>query len=190
MGDLAVALLGIVLVNQYALVRVPALRDEVGEPGLNPGASGALIIVLVASVALAWLIRAKLLQPLRLPELRFVVLVLATGAMTTLGAPLVGRVIPAVGRAVAAAPARLTFNAVALGAALLATRAPGSLAATVAWGVGTGGAFALLAACFAALRDRLDTGNVPRALQGGAIALVTAGIVCLGLGGLAGLVRG
>jgi electron transport complex protein RnfA len=42
---------------------------------------------------------------------------------------------------------------------------------------------------FAGLRERLETADVPAALRGPAIALVTAGIMSMGFLGFAGLVR-
>ena len=83
----------------------------------------------------------------------------------------------------------ITTNCAVLGVALLNSRQSESFLEALAYGLGAGLGFCLVMALFAGLRERLQTADVPTALRGPAIALVTAGIMSMGFIGFAGLVR-
>jgi electron transport complex protein RnfA len=58
---------------------------------------------------------------------------------------------------------------------------------SLAFGAGAGAGYGLVLLLFAALRDRLETADVPAAFRGAPIALVTAGLLALAFVGFARL---
>lgn len=85
--------------------------------------------------------------------------------------------------------AYLTTQCAVLGMALFsATHADGWRDA-LEYGLGSALSLALLSACFYALRERIDLGDVPKVFRGIPIALITAGFIALALMGFVGMVR-
>lgn len=190
MNGLLAIVLAIVLITRFVLPAVPALRPFAsGAQRARLRESLATAAVLIVAVPLVWLLDTWMLRPAALGSLALPVLILALSALTVIAATL----------APTLALARVLASASALGAALLATVAPqgalgaaawAAVAGAAAWAALAGGAFALFTELFAALEERLDHDELPVALRGIAIALVSAGIFALALGGLDGLSRG
>lgn len=83
----------------------------------------------------------------------------------------------------------ITTNCAVLGAAELnAASGRGILASTV-YGICSGIGFGLALILFASIRERLELSRIPKAFQGTAIALITAGILALAFMGFSGLVK-
>ena len=111
---------------------------------------------------------------------------------------------PAPGEAVAVAPGVLwlrmplpfalgiylpliTTNCAVLGVALLNVNRQHGLLESLVFGASAGAGFGLALLLFTALRERLDTADVPQAFRGAPVALVTAGLMALAFMGFAGL---
>jgi electron transport complex protein RnfA len=54
--------------------------------------------------------------------------------------------------------------------------------------IGTPIGFALVLYIFSAIRERLDTADVPQCFKGNPVALIVAGLMALAFSGLAGIV--
>jgi electron transport complex protein RnfA len=74
-----------------------------------------------------------------------------------------------------------------LGVALLNLDRRHGLLESLVFGTSAGAGFGLALLSFAALRERIDSGDVPRAFRGAPIALVTAGLMALAFMGFSGL---
>jgi electron transport complex protein RnfA len=81
----------------------------------------------------------------------------------------------------------ITTNCVVLGVALLNLQMHHGLLESLVFGASAGAGFALVLLAFAALRERLEDGELPGAFAGAPIALVTAGLMALAFMGLAGM---
>jgi electron transport complex protein RnfA len=75
-----------------------------------------------------------------------------------------------------------------LGVALLQVQKGYSLGESVVYSASTAVGFALALVLFAGLRERLELNDVPKAFQGTAIALITAGIMAMAFMGFSGIV--
>ena len=53
--------------------------------------------------------------------------------------------------------------------------------------LGTAIGFGVVLVLFAAIRERLETADIPKPFQGSAIAMITAGIMALGFMGFQGM---
>jgi len=83
----------------------------------------------------------------------------------------------------------IATNCAVLGVALLNVREAEGFIQSVFYGFGAAGGFALVLVLFAAIRERLQAADVPRAFRGTAIALITAGIMSLAFMGFSGMAR-
>jgi electron transport complex protein RnfA len=81
----------------------------------------------------------------------------------------------------------ITTNCAVLGVALLNLDRQHGLLESLVFGAAAASGFALALLLFAALRERLETGDVPAAFQGAPIALVTAGLMALAFMGFGGI---
>lgn len=193
MTDLVATLLGVVLVNHFVLGRFPALwrPPAPATPArLRAGVALLPVIGLVLAAAPAWLLQERVLPPAGAEALGFtaaaVMIVLAlwtvvalAGALRLRGAAALRPFLPLA-----------CFNGVALGAATGTLGPATSGWAAAATAAATGTLFAALLWTFGELRERLEAGDVPAAMRGAAIALVTAAIISLAFAGLEGAWRG
>jgi len=76
-----------------------------------------------------------------------------------------------------------------LGAAELNADASRGLISSTVFGFSTGVGFGLALLLFASIRERLAIARIPKAMEGTAIALVTAGILAMAFMGFSGLVK-
>ena len=83
----------------------------------------------------------------------------------------------------------ITTNCAVLGAAELNADASRGLISSTVFGLSTGVGFGLALLLFASIRERLAISRIPKAMQGTAIALVTAGILAMAFMGFSGLVK-
>jgi len=74
-----------------------------------------------------------------------------------------------------------------LGVALLNVDRQHGLLESLVFGASAGAGFGLALLLFTALRERLETADVPAAFRGAPIALLTAGLMALAFMGFAGL---
>lgn len=82
----------------------------------------------------------------------------------------------------------ITTNCVVLGVTVLNIQKGYNLIETIFSGLGASIGFSLALILISTLRERLALGNVPKALQGVPIALVSAGLMALAFSGFSGLV--
>jgi electron transport complex protein RnfA len=83
----------------------------------------------------------------------------------------------------------ITTNCAVLGAAELNADASRGLISSTVFGFSTGVGFGLALLLFASIRERLAIARIPKAMEGTAIALVTAGILAMAFMGFSGLVK-
>ena len=81
----------------------------------------------------------------------------------------------------------ITTNCAVLGVALLNVQEGFDFVHTLVYSFSAGLSFMLAIVLFAGVRERLETADVPKALQGFPIALVTAGLLALAFLGFSGM---
>lgn len=83
----------------------------------------------------------------------------------------------------------ITTNCAVLGAAMLCVQKNYSLTQSIVFGAASAVGFGIALILFSSLREKLELAQVPKCMEGAAIAFVTAGILAMafmGFGGLAG----
>ncbi|GMW08131.1 MAG: Rnf-Nqr domain containing protein [Gammaproteobacteria bacterium] len=188
MTDLATLLIGLVLANYFLLV--PQLAPGGPKEATAWPAALATALALLPAAVLCWGAGKLLLAPLGLPDLASLVAVGAACLLAPVATHLVQR-LPGPGTVSPSAMRALSgVNTSLLAVALLAMDRLGTLAASLAWSLLAGTGFLAVTVLFAGLRERLEAEEIPAALRGPAIALVTAGFFALALGGVGTLIRG
>ena len=192
MTDLILILIGTVLVNNFVLVRFLGLCPFMGVSKNLEAAAGmslATAFVLTLSSAVAYLLHEYLLVPLDLQYLRTISFILVIAASVQFTEIMVKRLSPLLDQVLGIFIPLIATNCAVLGVALLNVQESKGFIQSVFFGFGASMGFALVLVLFAAIRERLDASDVPRAFRGTAIALMTAGIMSLAFMGFSGMAR-
>ena len=81
----------------------------------------------------------------------------------------------------------ITTNCAVLGVALLNVNQDHGFIASAVYGFGAAIGFSFILVLFSAIRERIDTVDVPAAFKGAPIALITAGLMSMAFMGFIGL---
>jgi electron transport complex protein RnfA len=192
MSDLILILVGTVLVNNFVLVRFLGLCPFMGVSRNIEAAFGmslATAFVLTLSSAISYLIHQYLLIPLDLAYLRTISFILVIAVSVQFTEIMVRRLSPLLDQVLGIYIPLIATNCAVLGVALLNVQQSKGFIQSVFFGLGAAMGFALVLVLFASARERLDTGDTPRAFRGTALALITAGIMSLAFMGFSGMAR-
>lgn len=190
MDEIALLLVGAVFVNNFVLVKFLGLCPFMGVSRRLDGAYGMALatgFVLTLSSALAWMVQHWLLAPLGLDYLRTLGFILVIAAVVQFTEAVLHRRSPRLYRVLGLYLPLITTNCAVLGVALLNVQARHGLLQAVLYGFGAAVGFGLVLVLFAAMRERLDTADVPAAWRGVPIALATAALMSLAFMGFAGM---
>ena len=193
MSELALIIIGTVLVNNFVLAKFLGLCPLLGASQRIETAVGmslATCFVLTIAAGLSYLLDTYLLTPLQLDYLRILGFILVIAAAVQLTDFILRRSNPVLHQALGIYLPLITTNCAVLGIALLNTRQSDNLLEALAYGIGAGLGFGLVMILFAGLRERLELADVPDAFRGPAIALATAGIMSMAFLGFTGLGHG
>jgi electron transport complex protein RnfA len=83
----------------------------------------------------------------------------------------------------------ITTNCAVMGVAVINAKSNFSILQGTVYGCCSAIGFALALVLFSSIRERLELAKVPKAFEGTAIALITAGILAMGFMGFSGLVK-
>ena len=192
MSDLILILVGTVLVNNFVLVRFLGLCPFMGVSRNLEAAFGmslATAFVLTVSSAVSYLLHEYLLVPLSLEYLKPISFILVIAASVQFTEIMVRRLSPLLDQLLGIFIPLIATNCAVLGVALLNVQEADGFLQSVFYGFGAAGGFALVLTLFAAIRERVEAADLPRAFRGTAIALMTAGIMSLAFMGFSGMAR-
>ncbi|KFN41157.1 electron transport complex protein RnfA [Arenimonas oryziterrae] len=192
MTDLLLLFLGAAFVNQLVLVKLFGLAPFVGASRTLEAAQGIAVmtgIVLTISAVLNWGLQQGLLAPLGLAHLRILVFLVVIAAVACGCDLALARRRPPQHRALGAYLPLVLANCMLLGVALVDAQTARSLLATLVHALGAALGFAVALVLFSAMRERLETADVPVAWRGLPIVLTTAGLLSLAFLGFAGMIH-
>lgn len=192
MINLILILIGTVLVNNFVLVRFLGLCPFMGVSKNLEAATGmslATAFVLTMSSAVSYVLHEHLLVPLNLEYLRTISFILVIAASVQFTEIMVRRLSPLLDQVLGIFIPLIATNCAVLGVALLNVQQAKGFVQSVFFGFGASIGFALVLVLFAAIRERLDSSDVPLPFRGTAIALMTAGIMSLAFMGFSGMAR-
>ena len=153
------------------------------------GMGAAVTFVLAIASIVAYLIQYYILVPLNITYMQTIVFILVIAALVQMVEIILKKVSPALYQALGIFLPLITTNCAVLGVAILLVQKEYNLGEAVVYVVSVAIGFTLALVLFAGLRERLELENVPKAMKGVPIALITAGILAMAFMGFSGLVR-
>jgi len=151
------------------------------------GMSMAVLFVMLVASAMTWALERYVLEPFGVEYLQTLVFILVIAGTVQLTEMAVQKMSPGLYQALGIFLPLITTNCAVLGLAVLNVQRGYSLVEVLVHSVGAAAGFALALMLFAGLREKMEGSAVPRAFQGAAIALITAGILSLAFMGFSGL---
>ncbi len=181
---------GAAFVNNFVLVEFLGLCPFMGVSRRLDSALGtgiATSFVLTTAAFLSYLIEHFVLIPLGVQALRTIAFILVIAVVVQFTEIAIRRRSPLLHGIIGLYLPLITTNCAVLGVALMTSRRELDLAGATVTGFGAAVGFTLVLLMFTALRERLDHADIPMRFQGAPVALITAGIMSLGLLGLTGI---
>lgn len=191
MSELAVILVGAVLVNNFVLVQFLGLCPFMGvstklESAI--GMSAATTFVLTLASICSYMVNTWILVPLGVEFLRTIAFILVIAAVVSFSKMFIEKTSPLLYRILGIFIPLITTNCAVLGVALQNTVKSHSFFQSTLYGFGAALGFSLVLILFAAMRERINVADTPSPFKGAAIGMITAGLMSLAFMGFGGLV--
>ena len=190
-SDLALFLVGAVLVNNFVLVQFLGLCPFMGVSSRLESALGmamATTFVLTLTSTCTHLVFRYVLAPLGLEYLQTISFILVIAAVVQFTEMFVRKTSPLLYKVLGVFLPLITVNCAVLGVALLNVNRHHDFLHSVLYGFGAAAGFSLVLVLFAAMRERIAAADVPQPFRGAAIGMITASLMSLAFMGFAGLV--
>ena len=190
-SDLALFLVGAVLVNTFVLVQFLGLCPFMGVSSRLESALGmamATTFVLTLTSTCTHLVFRYVLAPLGLEYLQTISFILVIAAVVQFTEMFVRKTSPLLYKVLGVFLPLITVNCAVLGVALLNVNRHHDFLHSVLYGFGAAAGFSLVLVLFAAMRERIAAADVPQPFRGAAIGMITASLMSLAFMGFAGLV--
>ena len=180
-----------IFVNNVVLAQFLGICPFLGvsskvETSLGMGAAVTFVMALTSVVA--WSIQTYVLVPLGIEYMQTIVFILVIAALVQMVEIMLKKVSPSLYQALGIFLPLITTNCAVLGVAILMISKEFNLLQSIVYSVATAIGFALALVLFAGIRERLELEDVPKAVQGVPVALITAGILAMAFMGFSGLV--
>ena len=186
-----------VLVNNFVLTRFLGICPFLGvsrKMGTALGMCGAVMFVLTSASAVTWVVYRFLLHPeglfsTDLTYLQTIAFILVIASFVQLVELALKKTMPRLHASLGIFLPLITTNCAVMGVAVLNVQLEYSFSKAVVFGFAAALGFSLALIIFTGLREKIDLANPPRAFQGVAIALITAGLLSLAFMGFANMVN-
>ncbi len=191
--DYVLIFISTVLVNNFVLTRFLGLCPFMSVSTRLETATGmalATTFVLTISSICSYLVNTYILLPLDLGFMRTISFILVIAVVVQFTEAVVHKTSPLLHQILGIFLPLITTNCAVLGVALLNVQESHNLLASAVFGFGAAVGFSLVLILFAAMRERIEVADVPKAFQGAPINLINAGLMAIAFMGFAGLVKG
>lgn len=189
--DLLIILIGSSLVSNVVLSQFLGLCPFLGvskKVNTAAGMGGAVIFVITLSSAVAACIYQFILVPLGLEYLQTIVFILVIAALVQFVEMFLKKFMVSLYKSLGVYLPLITTNCAVLGVALTNVTKGYSILYSVVNGFATAVGFTISIVLLASIRERLEGNDIPEALQGMPIVLVTAGLMAIAFCGFSGLI--
>ena len=154
------------------------------------GMGAAVAFVLVIATIVTYLIQHYVLNPFGLQYLQTIAFILVIAALVQMVEIVLKKVSPSLYQALGVFLPLITTNCCILGVAILVIQNDFDLLTGVIYAFATALGIALAMILFAGIREQLSLVNIPKGMDGMAIALVTAGLLAMAFMGFSGVDKG
>ena len=183
--------IGAILVNNVVLSQFLGICPFLGvssKVNTSLGMGMAVTFVMALSSVVTWCLQQFILVPFGIEYMQTIVFILVIAALVQMVEIVLKKVSPTLYQALGIFLPLITTNCAVLGVAILMVQKEFSLITGVIYSVSTALGFALALVLFAGIRERLDVEDVPQALRGVPIALISAGLLAMAFMGFANVV--
>jgi Na+-transporting NADH:ubiquinone oxidoreductase subunit E len=153
------------------------------------GLGMAVIFVMTTTSILNWLVYYKILQPLDLEYLRFIVFIVVIAAFVQLVEMVIERISEVLYAALGIFLPLITVNCAILGTSLFMIIRDYSFTGTVVFGIGSGIGWFLAIMAMSGIRQKLKRARLPKGLEGAGITLIITGMMALAFMGFSGMIK-
>ena len=154
------------------------------------GMGAAVAFVLVIATIVTYLVQKFVLDAFGLQYLQTIAFILIIAALVQMVEIILKKVSPALYQALGVFLPLITTNCCILGVAILVIQNDFDLLTGVIYAFATAIGFALAMVLFAGIREQLSLVNIPKGMDGMAMALVTAGLLAMAFMGFSGVDKG
>ena len=189
--NLLAILISAMLVNNIVLMQFLGLCSFFGVSTKMKSVVGmgfAVIVVTLLAAAITFPLYKLVLVPLNIAYIDTIAFILVIASLVQLTELIIKRFSESLYKALGVYLPLIASNCAVLGVALTNVSSEQSYIEALTFALGSGLGYALIIITFAAIRIRLNSISVPKALKGMPIALVTAGLMALAFMGLAGII--
>ncbi|MBQ3173505.1 MAG: electron transport complex subunit RsxA [Alistipes sp.] len=188
---LVAIIIGAIFVNNVVLSQFLGICPFLGvsskvETSLGMGM--AVTFVMALSSVVTWCLQTYILNPFGIGYMQTIAFILVIAALVQMVEIVLKKVSPALYQALGIFLPLITTNCAVLGVAIIAIQKDFDLLTGVIYSVAAALGFALALVLFAGIRERLDVEDVPQAMRGVPIALITAGLLAMAFMGFANVV--
>ena len=179
-----------ILVENFVLVKFYGICPFLGVSKKTDTALGmgmAVTFVMVLAAALTNLVYNFILVPLNVEYLQTLSFILLIAALVQFVEMFVAKTLPALYNALGIYLPLITTNCAVLGVTLLNIEKGFNFYESVWYAFSAAIGFTVAIVLFAGVRERLETADIPKALRGFPIALITAGLIAMAFLGFQGL---
>lgn len=151
------------------------------------GMGAAVTFVIALATVATWLLQEYLLVPLEFQYMQTIVFILVIAFLVQMLEIIMKKVMPSLYQALGVFLPLITTNCAVLGVAITVVQRQYSLLESITYSISTAIGFALALVIFAGIREQLELTNVPKAMRGVPIALISAGLLAMAFMGFSGI---
>jgi len=151
------------------------------------GMSMAVTFVMTVASGVTYLLQTYVLNVFHIEYMQTVAFILVIAVLVQFVEMVLEKMMPALYNALGIYLPLITTNCAVLGVAILNITNGYDFIHSVTYGFSGGLSFTLAILLFAGVRERLETADIPEALKGFPIALITAGLIAMAFLGFQGL---
>jgi len=187
-----IIIIGAIFVNNIVLSQFLGICPFLGvstKVSTATGMSAAVMFVMTLATIVTYLIQSLILIPLHLDKfLQTVTFILVIASLVQMVELILKKVSQPLYQALGVYLPLITTNCAIMGVALLVFKKNYNLVESVVFAIATAVGFGLALIVFAGIREQLDLYDIPEAMKGAPIALITAGLLSLAFMGFSGMV--
>ncbi len=189
--NLFTILISTIFVNNYVFARFLGICPFLGVSNKMETATGmgvAVTFVITLASAITYFIQKLILDLLGLQYLQTIVFILVIASLVQFVELAIRKLSPTLYNAMGVFLPLITTNCVVLGVTILNIQEGYNLIETLTNAVGASLGFFLALILLSGVREKLELADIPEALQGFPIALISAGLMSIAFLGFSGLV--
>ena len=191
-GHLVIVFISIALVNNLVLTKFLGICPYLGVSRRIDMAFGmgcAVTFVITISGTVTWIINNRVLQPIGMDYLKYIAFIMVIASMVQLVEMYVRKFFPSLYDSFGIFLPLITTNCAILGTCLFIDLWEYGFLEALVGSFGGGLGFTLVICMMGGIRENLEWADVPKALRGAGITLITAAIMTLAFMGFSGMIK-